>query len=133
MSYDHEIFAKKLARLIYDRRGAVQSSVFPKEFTAYNDLALEYLAPQLLAHQHALIAMGESCAGQLHDDSEARRVVNKITASLERYAALLEELLAPERVAPMSTDDGNATTFKHRAGARIGSKRSGQTDSQTAA
>lgn len=133
MSYDHEIFARKLARLIHDRRGAVQSNVFPMEFTSYNDLALEYLAPQLLAHQHALIAMAESCADLLDDDAEARRVVDKITASLERYAELLEELLVPDRGAPMPTDKGVAKTGKNRVVARVDTERSEQPETQTAA
>jgi hypothetical protein len=103
------------------------------EFTSYNDLALEYLAPQLLAHQHALIAMAESCSDLLDDDAEARRVVDKITAALERYAELLEELLAPDRVAPMPTDKGVAKTGKNRVVARVDTERSEQPETQTAA
>ena len=44
ISYEHEIFARKLARLMYNRRESVHSTVFPMGFTAYNDLSLEYLA-----------------------------------------------------------------------------------------
>ena len=53
MSYEHEIFARRIARLISDRRGMVQSCVFPMGFTSYNDLSLEFLAPRLLEHQRA--------------------------------------------------------------------------------
>src|SRR6476661_2513545 len=59
MSYEHEIFARRIARLIYDRRGTLQSRVFPMDFTAYNDLSLEFLAPRLLEHQRALVAAAE--------------------------------------------------------------------------
>jgi hypothetical protein len=100
MSYEHEIFASNIARLIHDRRGSVRSCVFPMDFTSYNDLSLEYLAPRLLDHERALIASAEEYAERLKEDPEARRVVGKIVASLRRYAAVLDELLTPTLVAP---------------------------------
>jgi hypothetical protein len=51
LSYEHEIFASNIARLIYDRRGAVRSCTFPMGFTSYYDLSLEYLAPIVLDHE----------------------------------------------------------------------------------
>ena len=62
MSYEHEIFARRIARLISDRRGMVQSCVFPMGFTSYNDLSLEFLAPRLLEHQRALVVTAEESA-----------------------------------------------------------------------
>src|SRR4029079_17229031 len=100
MSYEHEMFARRIARLIYDRRGAVQSCVFPMGFTSYNDLSLDFLAPRLLEHQRALVVTAEESAKQLDDDPEARRLVKKVMASLQCYAELLQELLSPHRIAP---------------------------------
>jgi hypothetical protein len=78
-------------------------------FTAYNDLSLEYLAPRLLEHQRALIVTAEDSVNELSGDPEARRVVNKIVASLRRYADLLQEVLAPDRVAsPAAGEHGGA-------------------------
>ena len=62
LSYEHEAFAGSIARLIAARRGAVDSCVFPMDFTHYNDLSLEYLAPKLLEHQRALIGLADECA-----------------------------------------------------------------------
>jgi hypothetical protein len=74
-------------------------------FTSYNDLSLEALAPRLLEHQRALVVMAAESANQLDGDAEARRVVNNIVSSLQRYAELLQELLAPARVAPPSASE----------------------------
>jgi hypothetical protein len=115
LSYEHEMFASSIARLIYDRRGTVNSCAFPMDFTSYNDLSLEYLAPRLLEHERALIATAEECAERLHDDPEARRVVRKIVVSLRRYAALLAELLAPIRVAPPPVGEDAVTSGRYKA------------------
>jgi hypothetical protein len=133
LSYEHEIFAGNLARLIYDRRGAVHSCVFPMEYTSYNDVSLEYLAPRLLEQQHALTAAAEHAAEQLDDDPDARRVVSRIATSLQRYAALLAELLAPYRAAPPLPSEGDTTSLHNRPPSPVRSKRSEQLESQTAA
>jgi hypothetical protein len=114
MSYEHESFARKLARLIHDRRGAVERGVFPMDFTSYNDLSLEFLAPKLLKQQRALILCAEESAKYLDADPEARRLVNGIVQSLRRYAELLEELLAPHRVAPGPADEVRSAEVRPR-------------------
>jgi hypothetical protein len=123
LSYEHEIYASNLARLIVDRRGAVRSSVFPMGFTSYNDLSLEYLAPKLLDDERALIVAAEDCANRLNDDPEARRIVEKIAASLRRYASLLAELLAPSRIAPRPTGADSVTTRREKARSRAATER----------
>jgi len=107
LSYEHEAFAGSIARLITARRGAIDSCVFPMDFTYYNDLSLEYLAPKLLEHERALIGLAEECAEELAHDPEANRLVKKLIASLRRYAGLLEELLTPHRrSAPVMEEEG---------------------------
>jgi hypothetical protein len=135
MSYEHEIFARRLARLIHDRRGTVQSSVFPMGFTAYNDLSLEFLAPRLLEHQRALVVTAEESASQLSDDPEARRVVNSIGVSLRRYAELLQELLAPHRIATPPADEVDVDSARDPLTSSVGRKGIEQyaTEAQTAA
>ena len=135
LSYEHEIFASNIARLIYDRRGAVRSCVFPMGFTSYNDLSLEYLAPKVLDHERALIVTAEECADRLKDDPEARRVVDKIVASLRRYAAVLAELLAPARVAPPAAGEDGVASQHYKAASWTAKERFGQVvaESQTAA
>jgi hypothetical protein len=131
MSYEHEIFARRIARLISDRRGMVQSCVFPMGFTSYNDLSLEFLAPQLLEHQRALVVTAEESAKQLDEDPEVRRVVNKIVASLQRYAELLQELLSPNRVAPRPANEASIDEAPRRPASSLGRKRFEQYAAET--
>jgi hypothetical protein len=93
------------------------------DFTSYNDLSLEFLAPRLLEHQRALVVTAEETAKQLDVDPEARRVVNKIVASLRRYAELLQELLSPNRVALPPTNDGSVDESPRRPASSVGRKR----------
>jgi hypothetical protein len=115
LSYEHEIFASNIARLIYDRRGAVQSCVFPMGFTSFNDLSLEYLAPRVLEYERALLATAEESAEQLNDDPDARRVVSKIAVSLRRYVDLLAELLSPILVAPAAAEENGDASLHQKA------------------
>jgi hypothetical protein len=113
LSYEHEVFASNIARLISDRRGSLDSCVFPMGFMSFNDLSLEYLAPRVLDDECGLIVTAEDCAERLKDDPEARRVVRKNVASLRRYAALLAELLAPNRVkSPTATDEDGTSSLR---------------------
>lgn len=135
LSYEHEIFARSIARLISDRRGAVDSCVFPMGFTSYNDLSLEYLAPKVLDHERGLIVTAEECAERLKDDPEARRIVGKIVASLRRYAALLAELLTPIRVAPAAAGEDGVASLQRKPAAWTAMERFDQAaaEPQTAA
>jgi hypothetical protein len=135
LSYEHEIFASNIARLIDDRRGAVRACVFPMGFAAYNDLSLEYLAAKVLDQERALIVAAEECAEHLKDDPEARQIVGKIVGSLRRYAALLAELLAPIRMAPAPAAEAGDSSLSHKARSRTATARLGQAtpESQTAA
>jgi hypothetical protein len=75
------------------------------EFTYYNDLSLEFLAPRLLDHQHRLIKFANAAAEELKGDYEARRILGNLLASLRTYGALLEEVLAPHRLAPATSHE----------------------------
>jgi hypothetical protein len=104
-------------------------------FTAYNDLSLEFLAPRLLEHQRALVVTAEESASQLSDDPEARRVVNSIGVSLRRYAELLQELLAPHRIATPPADEVDVDSARDPLTSSVGRKGIEQyaTEAQTAA
>lgn len=135
LSFEHEVFAKRIARLIYDRRGAIRSCVFPMGFTSFNDLSLEHLAPQVLEHERALLALAEESAQLLGGDPEARRVVGKIVVSLGRYVGLLAELLSPIRIAPAVAEENGVASPSHAADSWTATEKFDQAlaESQTAA
>jgi hypothetical protein len=135
LNYEHEASAGEIARLIAARRGAVDSCVFPVDFTYYNDLSLEFLGPKLLEHERALIGLAQECVEELAHDPEANRLVKKLIASLRRYAGLLEELLAPHRLSAPVIEEERAMSLYRAATASTLSKRGGRVfaEPQTAA
>jgi hypothetical protein len=119
LATEHERHAGELVRLLHARRHNVNSLTYPMEFTYYNDLSLEYLAPRLLDHQQRLINFAKSVSTEFSSDFEVARILKKLLASLHRYGSLLEELLAPHRLAPPTS--GEDRTIGEIAGR--GSKR----------
>lgn len=113
LSHEHESFAACIAQLIVARRGIISRRQFPMDFTYYNDLSLEYLAPRLLEHQRALIVSAEQCAGELTHDPEAQRLVNQLVTSLRQYSSLLVELLAPHRLAAPLAGEDRGRSLRH--------------------
>ena len=102
LSYEHESFARKYCAANCCAIGAQSlRACFRWTLRPTTTCRLEYLAPRLLEHQQALVASAQRCAGELAHDPEARRLVNKLEASLREYAGLLGELLAltPNRIA----------------------------------
>jgi len=100
MASEHEYYAGEIARLLHARRENVNSHTYPMEFTYYNDLSLEYLAPRLLDHQRRLTKVATAASADLADDYEVRRILGKLLTSLRKYGSLLMELLSPHRLAP---------------------------------
>jgi hypothetical protein len=85
------------------------------EFTSYNDLSLEYLAPRLLDDQKRLAATAKEVFSELAEvgDHEAHRLVEALLISLRRYDGLMEVLLAADRVAePPAMPKDNAKSRK---------------------
>lgn len=100
LAAEHEHYAGEIVRLLHARRENVNSHTYPIEFTSYNDLSLEHLAPRLLHHQNGLIDAARAASDELSDDYEARRILDNLVKSLRKYGFLLGELLAPYRLAP---------------------------------
>lgn len=100
LARDHEHHAGEIVRLLHARGHNSGGRTFPIEFTYYNNLSLEYLAPRILDEQQGLIAVVKSALSALADDYEVCRLLRKLLRSLREYAAILTELLAPKRMAP---------------------------------
>jgi hypothetical protein len=104
------------------------------EFTYYNDLSLEFLAPRLLDHQHRLINFATAASKELKGDYEVERVLGKLLTSLRKYGSLLQELLAPHRFTlPTSSERRPATQIAVSAPTRAKGKNAAVTKSQAAA
>jgi hypothetical protein len=97
LSDEHASLAARIAHFIDGRRGIVRPGGFPIDFTYFNDVSLEHMAPRLLEQQRALVASAEQCALNLRHDPEAFHLLSRVARSLRQYAALLEELVEPDR------------------------------------
>ncbi len=92
---DHRAHVQRIGRLILERRGKIDLEEFPTRFTAYNHLALDYLARRLVEHERELIEeIGRFVAG-LGGDLEARQLGEDILARERQHLPTLTELVAP--------------------------------------
>ena len=62
---DQQRYARRVAEAITRRGGRPNPGHFPVEFTAKNDLALDFLFREVVAHQEHDVAMIERCAAEL--------------------------------------------------------------------
>jgi len=108
LAIEHEHYAGEIVRLLHARSHNVNSHTYPMEFTYYNHLSLEYLAPRLLDHQHRLITFANAASTELSGDYEVERILKKLLASLRKYGSLLQELLSPHRLAPPTSGEDRA-------------------------
>jgi hypothetical protein len=108
LATEHEYYAGEIVRLLHARGHNVNSHTYPMEFTYYNDLSLEHLAPRLLDHQRRLINFTDALSTELSGDYEAKRILKKLLASLRKYGSLLQELLSPQRLAARTSEDDTA-------------------------
>jgi hypothetical protein len=92
---DHEAHARRVGELILKRRGKIEPAGFPVRFTAYNDLALDYLAGLLVAHERTIVEELARCAAGLDRDPEAKRLAADILASERRHLRTLTALVSP--------------------------------------
>ncbi len=92
---DHEAHARRVGGLILKRRGKIEPGRFPTRFTAYNDLALDYLARRLVEHERELIEEMARSVAWLGGDPEARQLGEDILASESQHLRTLTELVSP--------------------------------------
>jgi hypothetical protein len=133
LATEHEYYAGEIARLLHARGENVNGHTYPMEFTYYNDLSLEYLAPRLLDHQNRLTDAAHAASAELAEDYEARRILDKLAKSLRKYGFLLAELLAPHRVAPLADKNLRAAKTEACASTVTAEWNASPTGSQTAA
>ena len=67
LAADQQRYARRVAEAITRRRRRPNPGHFPAEFTAKNDLALDFLFREVVAHQEHDVAMIERCAAELGD------------------------------------------------------------------
>jgi bacterioferritin (cytochrome b1) len=92
---DHEDHARRIGRLILHRRGRIEPAGFPVRFTAYNDLALDYLARRLVEHERTIVKDVARAAAALDHDPEAKRMAEHILKGEREHPRTLADLVSP--------------------------------------
>jgi uncharacterized membrane protein YccC len=95
ISAGHAAHARRIGGLIVKRRGKVEPGRFPTRFTAYNYLALDYLARRLVEQERELIEEIARSVAWLGGDPEARQLGEAILASERQHLRTLTELVSP--------------------------------------
>ncbi len=95
LTADHQAYVVRIGQMILKRRGTIERGQFSMQFTAYNDLALDYLAQRLVEDERELIDEIGRCVAALDHDLEARLLVENILAREMQHSQTLAKLITP--------------------------------------
>ena len=90
---DHEHYAQRLADVIQDRDGRLESGSFPMTFLSLNDLALDHLLVRLIENQQSNIQAAEQCMAELVEDPQAWSLASEVLGSERAHLDILKEFL----------------------------------------
>jgi hypothetical protein len=88
--------AQRVAETIVERDGHPDPGLFPIEFSALNDLSLDFLLQKAIEGQHDDIAAIRRCAAELADDPPLRDLAAEILGNACGHAEILQELMSAE-------------------------------------
>lgn len=88
--------ARRVAEAVVELGGHPDPGVFPMEFSAANDLSLEFLLQKVVEEQHRDIAAIRQCAAELADDPQLRDLAEEILGNAKGHAEILGELMNAE-------------------------------------
>jgi hypothetical protein len=89
---DQRAASQRIAQLVQDRGGTLDTGEYPMEYTDTHDLSLDFLVRELIAFQKWIIGQIELVAARVGDDREAREVVQETLGSEKAHLEALQEL-----------------------------------------
>jgi hypothetical protein len=93
---DERMYAQRVADAIVQCGGRPEPGQFPTEFAAKNDLSLDFLLRQIVAHQDEDVAQIARCAEQLESDSALHALAEEVLGNAKGHLDLLAELVKAE-------------------------------------
>jgi hypothetical protein len=90
---DYEMYVRRLADLLLERRQLQGFGEYPMIFTDTHDLGLDYLVSELIFYQKQDIADLEQCIVQLKSDPTGKALAEEILGNARGHLESLEELL----------------------------------------
>jgi len=93
---DQRAFAGRVVDAIDQQGGRADPGQFPLEFTAVNDLALEFLVQKALDFQQRDVEAIQRCVDDLAKNPPLRSLAEEVLANARRHLQKLEDLTADE-------------------------------------
>jgi hypothetical protein len=91
---DQKAAAQRIAQLVLDRGGALDTGEYPMEYTDTHDLSLDFLVRELIGYQKWAIGQIEQFVVRMGDDREARELAQEVLGSEKAHLEALQELTA---------------------------------------
>ena len=94
---DQHRYARRVTEAIIERGGRPDPGRFPTEFTAKNDLSLEYLHQETIDRQeHDIVAIKRSAA-RLEGIASLHSLAEEILGNAQGHLEILQEIMNAER------------------------------------
>ena len=93
---DQQMYAKRLAEAIESHGGRPDPGRFPTEFTAKNDLSLEFLLNEVIDCQDQDLAVIEHCASQLTGVPDLHALAEEIFGNARGHLDVIQEMMSGE-------------------------------------
>ena len=93
---DQQHYARLLADAVVERRGRIEAGQFPVEFTAINDLHLDFLLKRVIEHQRRDIKAVEQCTIDLAAEPQLQSLAEEILGNARGHLETLEEMMSDE-------------------------------------
>jgi hypothetical protein len=92
---DHRQVVDRIGALVLDYNGQVELGEYPLAFTAYNDVAFDWLLPVLIERQQKMIQYLQQIANLLGLAPAAKAVVEETVGMAKAHLEMLQDLQQP--------------------------------------
>jgi hypothetical protein len=93
---DQQRYARRVTEAITEHGGRPEPGRFPMQYTAKNDLSLEFLRQEVIQQQEQDIFVIERCAAQLEDTSLLHSLAEEILGNARGHLDILKEMTKHE-------------------------------------
>lgn len=89
---DQQRDCRRLADLVLERYGRLETGEFPMEFTDLHFLSMDFLVGELVRYQQQDIEAIEQCVSRLAGDAKAQTLAQEILGAARAHLEMLEAL-----------------------------------------
>ena len=93
---DQQRYARRVSETIVERGCRPDPGRFPTEFTAKNDLALEFLRREMIRQQEQDVVVIQGCAAELEGTASLHSLAEEILGNAKGHLDILKEMTKHE-------------------------------------